>query len=198
MDAADVLTFWLGEVDERGLVAPEIGQRWWRKDPEFDRAVRAQFEPVWHGIMRGDHLNWLEEPRGRLAYVIVLDQLARNMFRGAPASFAGDVLALAAAAEGVERGHDRELPGLARALFYMPFMHSEDEGEQTRGVELFTAQRDESQGELRASVANMLDYAERHRAIVRRWGRFPHRNAILGRRSTPEELEFLKQPGSSF
>jgi uncharacterized protein (DUF924 family) len=198
MDAADVLTFWLGELDERGLVAPEIGQRWWRKDLEFDRQVRAQFEPLWQGIMRGDHLNWLDDARGRLAYVIVLDQLSRNMFRGEPASFSGDVLALAAAAEGVERGHDQELPGLARALLYMPFMHSEDESEQTRGVELFAAQRDESQGELRTSLANMTDFAERHRAIVQRWGRFPHRNEILGRRSTPQELDFLKQPGSSF
>jgi uncharacterized protein (DUF924 family) len=198
MNPEDVLSFWLGELDPQGLATPEVSQRWWRKDREFDGQVRQQFEPLWQALQRGEYQSWLDDARGRLAYVIVLDQFSRNMFRDQPAAFAGDARALAAAAGGIERGHDRALPGVARVFLYMPFMHSEALPEQERGVALFTALRDESQGELRKQMANNARFAERHRDVIARWGRFPHRNHILGRTSTPEELAFLEQPGSSF
>jgi uncharacterized protein (DUF924 family) len=194
----DVLWFWLGDVDGDGLAEQALTQRWWRKDPDFDHEVAAKFEPTWQAIMAGDREAWLETPHSTLAYVIVLDQFSRNMFRNTPRAFEGDPTALRVAADGVKRGIDRALHGHERVFFYMPFEHSEDLAVQERGVELFTAMRDQSEGRVREAVAENVDYAKRHRDVIARWGRFPHRNRILGRPSTPEEIEFLKQPGSSF
>lgn len=194
----DVLWFWLGDVDGDGLADKALTARWWRKDPEFDQEIAAKFEPTWQAIMAGEREAWLAEPHSRLAFVIVLDQFSRNMFRNTPRAFEGDERVLAAVNEGVELGFDRSLHGHERVFFYMPFMHSEDLAMQDRGVELFAALRDSSEGRVREAVASNVDFAKRHRDIVERWGRFPHRNAVLGRESTPEEREFLKQPGSSF
>jgi uncharacterized protein (DUF924 family) len=194
----DVLWFWLGNLDGDGLAEDALTQRWWRKDSAFDHEVAAKFEPTWQAIMAGDREAWLEAPHSRLAYVIVLDQFSRNMFRDTPRAFEGDATALRVAADGVERGMDRSLHGHERVFFYMPFMHSEQLAVQERGVELFTALRDQSEGRVREAVAGNVDYAKRHRDMIARWGRFPHRNRILGRPSTPAEVEFLKQPGSSF
>ncbi len=162
--------------------------RWWKKDPAFDAELRARFEALHAAIEQGGHEDWLDSPRGALAYVIVLDQLSRNMFRDDPRAFASDARARAAARGALERGFDRALPEDQRAFLYMPFMHSEELADQDRCIELFTG----------LAGSNQLGYAERHRDIIRRFGRFPHRNAVLGRASTPEEIEFLKQPGSSF
>jgi uncharacterized protein (DUF924 family) len=131
--------------------------------------------------------------------VIVLDQFSRNLHRGDEKSFACDARALAVAREGVALGQDLTLALDERGFLYMPFMHSEALADQDRCVELFTRLRDEqTDDESKKYVGNSLDFAERHRAIVQRFGRFPHRNAVLGRSSTAEEAEFLKQPGSSF
>jgi uncharacterized protein (DUF924 family) len=194
----DVLWFWLGDVDGDGLADDALTQRWWRKDPAFDHEVAAKFEPTWQAIMAGERGAWLETPHSTLAYLIVLDQFSRNMFRDTPRAFEGDAMALRVAANGVGRGLDRALHGHERVFFYMPFMHSEELAMQDRAVELFTALCDESEGRVREAVAGNVDYAKRHRDVIVRWGRFPHRNRILGRPSTPEEIEFLKQPGSSF
>jgi uncharacterized protein (DUF924 family) len=198
VDPDDVLWFWLGDLDGDGLAEEPIMQRWWRKDPDFDEEIRAKFEPIWQAIMANEREVWLETPHSRLAYVIVLDQFSRNMFRGAPESFAADERALRAAADGVARGHDRHLHGHERVFFYMPFMHSESLPMQERAVELYTALRDRSEGRAKKALASNVDFAIAHRDIVKRWGRFPHRNAILGRESTPQELAFLDEPGSSF
>ncbi len=194
----DVLWFWLGDVDGDGLADEALTQRWWRKDADFDHEISAKFEPTWQAIMAGDREAWLEEPHSRLAYIIVLDQFSRNMFRGTPRAFEGDAKALGVAADGVKAGVDRTLHGHERVFFYMPFMHSEELAMQERCVELFSAFRDQSEGRVRQIVADNLDFARRHRDIVARWGRFPHRNAVLGRTSTPAEVEFLKGPNSSF
>jgi uncharacterized protein (DUF924 family) len=194
----DVLWFWLGDVDGDGLAEEALTQRWWRKDRDFDHEVAAKFEPTWQAIMAGDREAWLAQPHSRLAYVIVLDQFSRNMFRDTPRAFEGDSKALRVAADGVERGFDRALHGHERVFFYMPFMHSEELAMQERSVELFTKLRDQTEGRVREAVAGNVDYAKRHRDVIARWGRFPHRNRILGRPSTPAELEFLRQPGSSF
>jgi uncharacterized protein (DUF924 family) len=198
LDFAAVLDFWFGELDALGCADAAHVQRWFANDEAFDAACRARFSAEHQAIASGAREAWLETPRGRLAYVIVLDQLSRNMFRGTKAMFAADAQALRAADAGVTRGEDRSLAFDERGFLYMPFMHSEDAGAQARCVALFAALRDEVDGEQRRRAAMSLDFAERHRAIIERFGRFPHRNAILGRESTPEELAFLEQPGSSF
>ncbi|MCC7536395.1 MAG: DUF924 domain-containing protein [Deltaproteobacteria bacterium] len=173
-----VLEFWFG-------LDPA---RWWKKDPAFDAEVRSRFADLHAAVERGEHEGWRATPRGALAYVIALDQLSRNMFRGEARSFASDARALEAARDAVAQGFDAALPPTERPFLYMPLMHSESLEDQERCVALFRALGSEGQ----------LRFAEQHRDIVARFGRFPHRNAILGRDSTPAELEFLTQPGSSF
>jgi uncharacterized protein (DUF924 family) len=172
----DVLAFWFADP-----------ARWWKKDPAFDAEVRERFLALHEVIDRGDREDWLETARGALAFVVVLDQFSRNMFRGTARSFASDARARMAARRAVERGDDQALTDDQRPFLYMPLMHSEDLADQDRCCALFAAAR-----------SDQLRYAESHRDIIRRFGRFPHRNALLGRASTPEEEGFLKQPGSSF
>lgn len=194
----DVLWFWLGDLDGDGLAEPALTERWWRNDAEFDREVRAKFEATWQAIMAGDREEWLSGPHGSLAYVIVLDQFSRNMFRGTPQAFAGDERALHVAADGVARELDRQLHGHERAFFYMPLMHSERLAMQDRCLELFGALTEGARGRAHDAFASNLEFARKHRDIIVRFGRFPHRNAVLGRSSTPEEEAFLRQPGSAF
>ena len=171
----EVLAFWFADP-----------ARWWRKDAAFDAEIRARFEGLHGEIERGEHDDWCATARGALAYVIVLDQFSRNMFRGTARMFASDARALAAARAAIGRGDHHTLATQEQTFLYMPFMHSEELADQERAVELFGARGDEA------------SYAVRHRDIVRRFGRFPHRNELLGRPSTPEELAFLSEPGSSF
>ncbi len=172
----DVLTFWFADPG-----------RWWKKDPAFDAEIRGRFLTLHDAARRGACDDWLDTPRGTLAYIVLLDQFSRNMFRGSARMFESDARALSAARHAVDRGFDRDLSRDERMFLYMPFMHSEDIADQDRCVGLFGS-----------ALQGQLGYAEQHRDIVRRFGRFPHRNALLGRQSTSEELEFLKQPGSSF
>jgi uncharacterized protein (DUF924 family) len=194
----EVLGFWFGTLDAEGRATKEVAARWWTKDPAFDQALRDRFGALHEEVLRGEHDDWLASARGRLAAVIVLDQLSRNMFRGSARMFAADDRALAIAEEGIARGQDRELAYAERSFLYLPLEHSEDLVRQERCVELFRTWRDEAPEALRGGIDDSLDYAIAHRDIIRRFGRFPHRNALLGRESTAEELEFLKQPGSSF
>lgn len=175
--AADVLEFWFADK-----------ARWWKKDPAFDAEIRERFGELHAAILRGQWEALRETARGALAYVIVLDQFSRNMFRGTARSFASDTQALEAARAAVERGLDRELSVSERGFLYMPFMHSEALADQDRSVALFSG----------LGESGSVSYAEKHRDIVLRFGRFPHRNEILGRASSPEELAFLSEPGSSF
>jgi uncharacterized protein (DUF924 family) len=185
----EVLKFWFGREDEPGY--GEFREAWFKKDPEFDRQIRDRFEALYEEAATGGLDGWKEEARSCLALVIVLDQFPRNMFRGDPRSYATDRKAQVTAEYAVERALDRELPPFQRAFLYMPFMHSEDLEHQRRSVELFRTL--EGSGE-----SDSAGYAVRHMEIIERFGRFPHRNEVLGRRTTPEEAEFLTQPGSSF
>ncbi len=195
----DVLAFWFGELNEDGTAKPEVAARWWKKDDAIDEAIRARFGETHASAARGELDGWAATPRGRVALVIVLDQFSRNLHRGSPDAFANDDKALALAREGVERGEHRTLPPLHAYFLVMPFMHAEDRDAQARCVELFRELADVAPNEaLEESFANGVDFAERHRVIVDRFGRFPHRNDVLGRESTDEEREFLTQPGSSF
>jgi uncharacterized protein (DUF924 family) len=185
-EAEEVLGFWFGAPDAQGRADKAHAARWWRKDPAFDAEVRTRFGALHEAVMRSGREVWLSSPRGRLAYVIVLDQLSRNMFRDSARAFAGDARALDAALAGLAAGDDQALGPDERSFLYMPLVHSERLDLQERAVALF------------AGEPGTQKFAEQHRDIIRRFGRFPHRNALLGRPSTPDELAFLKQPGSSF
>lgn len=186
MKADDVLDFWFGREGEPGYGG--FREEWFRKDPAFDREVRDRFEALYEAAAAGDLESWREDARSCLALVILLDQFPRNMFRGESRSYVTDKKAQEIAEYAVDHALDRELPEFQRKFFYMPFMHSENLSHQRRSVELF---RGLGEGDAES-------YAVRHMEIVERFGRFPHRNDVLGRSTTPEEDEFLEEPGSSF
>lgn len=177
----DVLTFWFGSGPE------EKRDAWFQRDPDFDAEIVVRFTATYEAATAGRLDDMARTPLGCLALVIVLDQFPRNMFREDPRAFATDAKALALARNAIEAGFDAELTEYRRQFLYMPYQHSEDIADQKRSVELF-AQIDKE----------TLGYAVRHLEVVERFGRFPHRNAILGRDSTVEEIAFLKEPNSSF
>jgi uncharacterized protein (DUF924 family) len=194
----DVLAFWFGELDERGLAGEEQSKRWWKKDASFDALIEDRFGGLIEAVCADDKESWLESPEGSIAYVIVLDQFCRNVHRGTPRMYAEDDRALRAAERSVERGFDRMLPLAQRAFLYMPLMHCESKEAQERCVALFETMASELAGEAAERVKGYVDAAHSHRRIIDRFGRFPHRNEILGRESTAEEAAFLDEPGSSF
>jgi len=173
----DILKFWFEEIDP---------SQWWKKDLDFDRLIIQRFLPVHTQAARGELFAWRKEPRGRLAEVIVLDQFSRNMFRDTPQAFAYDSLALVLAQEAVSAGADQALLPAERSFLYMPYMHSESSVIHEVAVQLFQ------------NLGKAYEFELKHKAIIDRFGRYPHRNKILGRESTAEETEFLKQPGSGF
>ena len=187
----DVLDFWFGTPDDPGHRLPRPA--WFRKDPAFDRQVRERFGPTIEAALAGRLQAWGLEPLPALAQVIVLDQFTRNAFRDTARAFAGDERALAAARAMVASGQDRGLTGVQRQFVYMPFEHAEDRDAQQQALALF-----KRLGEDEPALADLLRWAQAHHDIVARFGRFPHRNVLLGRVSTPEEEDFLKTPGSSF
>lgn len=193
-----VLDFWLGDLDEHGLAASDKSKAWWKKSADFDREIRERFGADSAALLAGENRDWLETSRGALAAVIVLDQFSRNMYRDQAAMYAGDSLAVAFATAAIKKGFDRTLPTDARVFFYMPFMHAEDVELQDRCVSLFASMLDEVDEAAKGRVESNVKFAKQHRDIVAKWGRFPHRNEILGRDSTAEEIEFLQKPGSSF
>jgi uncharacterized protein (DUF924 family)/nitroreductase len=195
-DIHTVLHFWFGERNEHGFSShPE---RWWQKDPDFDREVRDRFGALHDRALAGGLETWLSSREGRVAYVLVLDQFSRNIHRDTPRMYHGDRRALDACLDAVEQGVDRELEGDPRAFLYMPLMHSEEPEDQALGVTLFERWLHECPAPRPEPIAKYLDYARRHQAIVVRFGRFPHRNALLTRASTPAERDFLEQDGSRF
>jgi uncharacterized protein (DUF924 family) len=168
--------------------APGQQDRWFAADPGFDGEIRARFLPLVERAAAGELGAWAGSAEGSLALCLLLDQFPRNIWRGTARAFACDRLARDVARAALAAGHDRDLPPDRRPFLYLPFEHSEDLADQDRCVELMRQLGD----------PQMLDYAQRHRDIVARFGRFPHRNAILGRPSRAEETHFLQQPGSSF
>jgi uncharacterized protein (DUF924 family) len=194
----DVLDYWFGTLDASGCADAEHANRWWSKDPQLDAEIRSRFGLLHAAALSGNLTSWQDTPRGALAWIVVLDQFSRNMYRDTADMFGGDALALAAALSGIDRGVDRTLRLDERSTFYMPLMHSEQITWQDRCVRLYRDFADEVSGSARANLLNRVSYAERHRDIVQKFGRFPHRNALLARTSTPAEIEFLKSPGSSF
>ncbi len=193
-----ILRFWFGTATDDLEVAGQQGKLWWKKDAQADARIRERFAGVLDDAVNARCDDWLNEARGRLAMIILTDQFSRNMYRDTPRAFAHDPLALKWCKDGLQKGVDRALRPIERVFLYLPLEHSESLEDQERSVELFTALADGVAENQRELFSGYIDYAVRHRDIVRRFGRFPHRNAILGRESSAAELEFLKQPGSSF
>lgn len=186
----EVLNFWFGNPDDEDYGKPR--KAWFIKKPKFDQEVRSRFLPIYHQAATGDLDYWQHSPHSCLALIIVLDQFPRNMFRHQPQAFATDAQALKMAKHAVLQGFDKKLYPVQRWFIYCPFEHSEDLADQHRSVELFSTLKDNPDS------ADAIDYAARHLRVIGRFGRFPHRNQILGRENTPEEEKFLKQPGSRF
>ncbi len=193
-----VLEFWFGELDSEGLATKAASAAWWKKDADFDAEIREKFLEDWTACCEGRHGDWLETPGGTLAAVVVLDQFSRNMFRGSGHMYDGDEVARSLVKAGLEQRLDAQFQTDERAFFYMPLMHSEALEDQELCVELFKRSEQASTGRAKARFSANVGYAKQHRDIVARFGRFPHRNGLLGRPSTPEEEAFLREPGSSF
>ena len=189
--AQGVLDFWFGPADDPLHRLPR--QQWFAKDDAFDTQIRQRFGDLIECALAGELRHWAATAEGALAQIVVLDQFTRNAFRGSARAFAGDVRALPAARAMVGNGQDRAFSGVQRQFVYLPFEHAEDLGAQRESLRLFAQlERDDP------AVGELLVWAQRHHDIIERFGRFPHRNAVLGRSSTPEELAFLQQPGSGF
>lgn len=192
----DVLRFWFGEPGSPPLANAD---KWWKKDDAFDREVRERFQHTLERGLRGELRDWEETVRGRLALIVLFDQLSRNMFRGTPRSFAQDDLARAITEKALAAGDERVLTPTEMGFVLMPFMHAEDLALQQKCLEGFIRLRDAAtDDETRADCEKSVQYARMHMAIIERFGRFVHRNAILGRPTTKEEADFLKEPNSSF
>ena len=175
----EIIDFWFAEIEPK---------QWWQKDEDFDLMVQARFGKSHDQASAGELFQWRETALGSLAEVIILDQFSRNIYREKPEAFASDPMALALAQVAIAKGLDSELSETHRAFLYMPFMHSESPLIHDEAIKLF-----ESLGD-----PNKLDFERKHKAIIDRFGRYPHRNKTLGRQSTPEEIRFLKQPNSGF
>ncbi len=186
-DTQAVLHFWFGSPPG------EYRKQWFRKDPDFDEQIKTRFLDLYWAMVASPPESWLKTAKSSLARIIVLDQFARNMFRSTPQSFAADPLALAMAEMAIERGYDDELLPVERFFLYLPFEHSENLIHQNCCVEYFEGLVKDA-----PDLEHGLDYARRHREVIDRFGRFPHRNKTLNRQSTDAELEFLQQPGSRF
>ncbi len=179
MHAEDILNFWFVETKPA---------QWWRRDAAFDALIERRFADLHRRAVACELSAWRTSPDGRLAEIIAIDQFARNLFREDARAFAHDPLALALAQEAVAASADAALQPQRKAFLYLPYMHSESLAIHDQAMRLYD----------QPGLENNLEFEIRHRDIIQRFGRYPHRNAVLGRESTPEEVEFLKQPGSSF
>ncbi len=195
-DARELLAFWFGEMHD-GFSDEPHRNRWFNGGPEFDEACRVRFGELAVRAADGALPTWLETPHGTLAWILLCDQIPRNIYRGQALAFATDGPARNAARSGIEAGFDQHLGYDERCFFYLPFEHSESLVDQHTCVGLFTDLRDQTPDGYRHLTGGYLPYAQQHRDIIRRFGRFPHRNTALGRKSTSEELEFLAR-GNDF
>lgn len=193
------MEFWFGSKRDDAAVAKEKSALWWSKNPQIDEEIRGRFQGLVRKAAAGELSDWQATPHGRLALILLTDQFPRNIYRDSPQAFAADPQALALSVDGIDHGWDLQLRRIERVFFYLPLEHAESIEYQEESVKQFRRLHDEVASEDGKEVfAEYLDFAVRHRNIIARFGRFPHRNKVLGRRSTPEELAFLDEPGSSF
>ena len=179
MNPEYIIDFWFNAIDSK---------QWFKKDDEFDLMLTAQFSQLQMSATRAELYHWRTNPEGRLAEIIVLDQFSRNIHRDTPLAFASDPLALALAQESVSLGCMDQLDPIKQSFLLMPYMHSESEAIHEVAVELFN----------KTGLDRTIDFELKHQAIIKRFGRYPHRNKILNRESSAEELVFLEEPGSAF
>lgn len=194
----EVLAFWFGESRDDAIVIATQGPLWFRGGDAVDDEIRERFATLREDAVAGHLDAWRATPHGQLACVILVDQFSRNLFRDDPRAFEHDALARTWTNDALDEGTDRLLRPIERVFLYLPLEHSETLADQQRSVQAFEALLDQAPAPLHDAFANYLDYARRHHDVIARFGRFPHRNAVLGRTSTAEEIEFLRQPGSVF
>lgn len=187
----EVLRAWF-DTDDASAIHTPLMDRWFKADPALDEMLRARFADDIAAAARGERAAWEGTPRDTLALIVLMDQFSRNIYRGDARTYAADEAARGVASRAIERGDDRRISWLARSFVYLPFEHAESMPEQDRSVALFRALATEAPEGFEKLGASFVDYAEKHRAVIARFGRFPHRNADLSRESTDEEREFLK------
>ena len=198
MTVEEILTFWFGSNPDDTMVAKEKSALWWSKNPEVDAEILQRFESSVNRAAAGELYAWESNPRGRLALILLTDQFPRNIYRNSPGAFAHDSKALAWCLDGIQQRLDLKLRPIERVFFYLPLEHAESLEYQEQSVKYFGEMVSNVGPEQKQTFQEYLDFAVRHRDVIARFGRFPHRNKILGRVSTPEELAFLAEPGSSF
>ena len=200
METPDTIReYWFGTaLDDAAVTARDRAPLWWSKNPEVDNEIRRRFESWVIKAGSGELDNWASNPQDRLALILLTDQFPRSIYRDSANAFAFDTKALSLTREGLDGGFDASLRPLEKVFFYLPLEHSESLADQQRSVSQFQKLLDEAGPDQKPTFVEYLDFAVRHRDIISRFGRFPHRNKALERISTPEELSFLQQPGSGF
>lgn len=201
MDYNAVLDFWFGEENQQNTsadIADSQSALWWGKGDAIDQQILQRFEPTLKALISGQEQAWLDSPQGKLAAIIVLDQFSRNMYRDTGASFTQDALALHWALQMIRSGEDKQLSLIQRVFLYMPLEHSEQLNIQKLCLEKFKQLEAEAPQSFIKQAKGYVNFAQAHLDIIEKFGRFPHRNAVLNRPSTEEEIAFLQQPGSSF
>ncbi len=193
-----ILGFWFGTETDDSKIIGKQSELWWGKDAYTDDNIKKQFEVIYKSALNNELDDWLQNIKGQLALIILLDQFSRVIHRNTSDAFAHDNKALAISLEGINNNTDQELRPIERVFYYMPLEHSEDIGTQIQCVGLFQQLLDDVPDIMKKEFHNYLQFAEKHRAIIERFNRFPHRNNVLNRSSSVEEMEFLNQPGSSF
>lgn len=198
MQAEEVLNFWFGRLNQHGLPRPTRSLFWFQKDATADKIIRVYFEPHLKAAIAGELDGWADTPRGRLALIVLCDQFSRNMYRATPAAFLQDDKALQLCTSGIDLGMDQALAPIERVFFYFPLEHAESLEAQQRCVDVLTTVITSSDEPAKTRLNTFLDYAVMHRDIIARFGRFPHRNKILGRISTSEEAQYMAAGAATF
>jgi len=196
--ASAILDYWFGSATTDAAIAQAQKKLWWSKDDTVDADMRSRYGDLMAAAAGGAHDDWAAEPRGRLALILLFDQFPRNMYRDTPRAFSFDHFARELALAGIACGADQQLRPIERVFCYLPLEHAESLELQERCVALYTALAADVPEADQPVFAGYVNFAQRHHDIISRYGRFPHRNRILGRTSTQEETAFLQQPGSSF
>jgi len=197
-DVESILHYWFGGATDDAEIVREKSALWWKQDSKVDAEIRRRFEMMLNAEIKNEFASWSSSPRGQLARVLLCDQFPRNMYRDSPRAFDYDERARKLAREAIDAGQDKKLRPVERVFLYLPFEHSETVDDQELSLRLYTALVEYVPETDRPTYQKFLEFARKHKEIIDRFGRFPHRNAILGRQSTAAEAEFLKGPGSSF
>lgn len=199
-NVSEILNFWFGDLTENGVPSSEKQELWWSKDPEIDLYIKNNYEKYINSAVSGKLDHWKKTSHGLLAYIIILDQFSRNIYRNSKRAFSQDKIALNTASEAVSTGLEAGLKSVEKIFLYMPYMHSEMLSDQLISIKKYSDLVNENKSHiiLHDLLEQSEEYAYRHYEIIKKFGRYPHRNIILGRESTNEEIEFLRTGGSSF